>query len=86
MNRSNTRISNQETETVNIPSKRARVDGGRANTTYPRQRAITACHVCRVRKIKCSNERPACASCISFACACVYDDKQNDHSSYVAAY
>ncbi|CAI5759296.1 unnamed protein product [Candida verbasci] len=36
----------------------------RATATYPRKRALTACDTCRLKKIKCDNERPRCGSCI----------------------
>ncbi|RSM01370.1 hypothetical protein CEP52_008589 [Fusarium oligoseptatum] len=39
-----------------------------------RRRAPIACRVCRSRKVKCSNERPACAGCIRLGCECVYPD------------
>jgi hypothetical protein len=49
----------------------------RSDTVYPRKRALMACQLCRGRKTKCDNARPACSFCVSVGAACVYrDDKQ----------
>jgi len=66
------------------PHKRSRATTGlhRGETTYPRQRALTACHICRIRKIKCSNDRPTCASCSRQGVTCIYDDGQAEYSSF----
>jgi hypothetical protein len=50
--------------------------------SYPRKRAVTACESCRVRKTKCDNARPRCASCIKNSLPCSYDPRL-DHSSWV---
>ncbi|KAF1922687.1 uncharacterized protein M421DRAFT_350517 [Didymella exigua CBS 183.55] len=65
-----------------LTQKRKRGNNERGSVVYPRQRAITACTTCRVRKNKCTNERPACASCIRMGARCVYDDSKVDHSSF----
>ncbi|KAB8266845.1 hypothetical protein BDV30DRAFT_244863 [Aspergillus minisclerotigenes] len=49
--------------------------------THPRKRAITACEHCRARKIKCTNERPECRSCVRLGARCSYDQRVN-HSSF----
>ncbi|KAG7665267.1 ZCF27 [[Candida] subhashii] len=57
----------------------------RATTTYPRKRALTACDMCRLKKIKCDNVRPRCGSCVKNGNSnCHYrtDDQQKDYSSY----
>ncbi|CAG9983799.1 unnamed protein product [Clonostachys byssicola] len=51
-------------------NKRHLVDGSTAR--YPRKRGATACHLCRVRKTKCDNARPACGSCVQHKAECVY--------------
>lgn len=53
-------------------------------TRYPRQRAVTACRVCRERKKKCDNQRPVCASCRTLGADCQYGTAQ-DEASYDAA-
>ncbi|KAG9254452.1 C6 transcription factor [Emericellopsis atlantica] len=37
------------------------------------RRAPAACSRCRVRKIKCNNERPACVNCKAYGHECVYE-------------
>lgn len=54
----------------------------RAAAGYLRRRAITACLVCRQRKIKCSNDRPKCTSCAASDAVCVYDDAASNLSSF----
>lgn len=39
--------------------------------SYPRQRAIRACQLCRARRIKCDNAKPACSSCEKAGAECV---------------
>ncbi|KAB8223914.1 hypothetical protein BDV33DRAFT_199960 [Aspergillus novoparasiticus] len=51
------------------------------NMTHPRKRAVTACEHCRARKIKCTNERPECRSCVRLGARCSYDQRVN-HSSF----
>ncbi|KAJ5328875.1 hypothetical protein N7452_009265, partial [Penicillium brevicompactum] len=51
--------------------------------TYPRKRAAQACHTCRLRRTKCDNIRPACASCVRLDAECVY--KEIDPSSFDSA-
>lgn len=45
-----------------------------STTVNGRKRAPMACQVCRARKVKCSNERPACAGCIRLGCDCIYPE------------
>ncbi|KAI9167955.1 hypothetical protein HJFPF1_04098 [Paramyrothecium foliicola] len=51
--------------------KRQRVESSRAEATYPRKRAITACRLCRSRKVKCNNARPVCGNCEASGAPCV---------------
>jgi hypothetical protein len=44
----------------------------RAKAAYPRKRATQACRTCRLRRIKCDNELPACTSCASLGIECTY--------------
>lgn len=39
-----------------------------------KKRAPTACRMCKNRKIKCSNDRPKCLSCVRLQCECVYPE------------
>lgn len=56
----------------------------RAATTYPRKRATKACLICRFRRTKCDNARPACAACLRLGADCTY--QETDHSTYVSQY
>ena len=51
------------------------------NMTHLRKQAVTACEHCRARKIKCTNERPGCRSCVRLGARCSYDQRVN-HSSF----
>ncbi|KAG5804342.1 hypothetical protein H9Q74_009886 [Fusarium xylarioides] len=62
--------------------KRRRIDRQRPDVTYSRKRAIAACRICRVKKIKCNNVRPVCGSCVSSQSTCVYEGPEEDHSSF----
>ncbi|KAH8891709.1 hypothetical protein GQ53DRAFT_150339 [Thozetella sp. PMI_491] len=49
-------------------------------TSYLRRRAVTACRVCRERKKKCDNSRPACAFCRQIGARCEYAER--DESTF----
>lgn len=52
-------------------------------STYSRKRAVTACSLCRVRKVKCDNQRPSCGMCLLADAMCDYKDGSNsDLSSF----
>ncbi|KAJ5889302.1 hypothetical protein N7504_010112 [Penicillium tannophilum] len=55
----------------------------RAAGTYPRKRATQACHTCRLRRTKCDNTRPSCASCVRLGAECTY--QQIDPSTFDSA-
>ncbi|KAJ4990209.1 fungal specific transcription factor domain-containing protein [Stagonosporopsis vannaccii] len=75
--------SSPEYKQLDSSTARKRSRGNeRESIAYPRRRAVTACSVCRVRKIKCTNERPACTSCVRAGSRCSYDDSKVDHSSF----
>ncbi|KPM37345.1 hypothetical protein AK830_g9248 [Neonectria ditissima] len=40
-----------------------------------RKRAPTACHTCKSRKVKCSNDRPRCTGCVRLGCECIYPEQ-----------
>ncbi|CAI7633554.1 unnamed protein product [Penicillium manginii] len=44
----------------------------RAAATYPRKRATQACQTCRIKRTKCDNTRPSCASCVRLGAECSY--------------
>ncbi|KAJ5633362.1 hypothetical protein N7490_009701 [Penicillium lividum] len=44
----------------------------RAAATYPRKRATQACQTCRIKRTKCDNTRPSCASCVRLGAKCSY--------------
>ena len=63
-----------------ITKKRRATD---VRMSYPRKRAVTACQLCRMRKTKCDNQRPACGTCLSLDIHCNYQDGgSTDLSSY----
>lgn len=43
----------------------------RGTASYPRKRAVTACQVCRSRRTKCDNAKPACSFCVKVGATCV---------------
>lgn len=57
----------------------------RGNAAYPRKRAVTACEVCRARRTKCDNQRPACGFCTRTGAKCNYSTDIQDYSAYDAA-
>ncbi|KAM0231679.1 hypothetical protein ACHAP5_010971 [Fusarium lateritium] len=61
---------------------RRRADSHRASisrpsSTYARQRAIKACQVCRARRTKCDQQRPACSFCVKAGVDCVFEPDTN---------
>ncbi|KAJ4986958.1 2OG-Fe(II) oxygenase superfamily protein [Stagonosporopsis vannaccii] len=64
-----------------LPHKRRRTEKSRVGAAYPRKRAVTACRLCRARKVKCDNARPSCGGCVSTGSPCIYHDSQ-DHSAF----
>ncbi|KAH5272468.1 hypothetical protein HBI70_115300 [Parastagonospora nodorum] len=57
-----------------------RTTSGNATTTgRTRKRAAEACTFCRRRKIKCSAEKPTCASCKLHEATCVYEPIDETH-------
>lgn len=46
----------------------------RVPAAYDRRRAPRACLVCRQRKTKCDNQRPACGFCVAAGGECIYPD------------
>ncbi|CAG1977998.1 unnamed protein product [Fusarium graminearum] len=62
--------------------KRRHIDRQRPDVTYSRKRAIAACRICRVKKVKCNNVRPVCGSCMASHSTCVYEGAEEDHSSF----
>ncbi|KAJ5371741.1 hypothetical protein N7517_003747 [Penicillium concentricum] len=65
-------------ETCN-PRKRQRQENNE-RPSYPRKRAVQACHTCRQKRIKCDNEKPVCGSCVGLAMPCIY--RENDKSTF----
>lgn len=45
----------------------------RGSTAYHRKRAVIACQVCRARRTKCDQKKPACSFCQSIGAECVSD-------------
>src|SRR5882724_437205 len=43
----------------------------RGTAAYPRKRANTACQVCRARRTKCDNKKPACSFCEQVGAKCI---------------
>ncbi len=42
--------------------------------SYPRNRAVRACQICRARRIKCDNKKPACSSCEKSGAECITNE------------
>ncbi|OBT38945.1 hypothetical protein VE00_10489 [Pseudogymnoascus sp. WSF 3629] len=53
---------------------------GKRQHAYPRKRAIQACSMCRIKRTKCDNLRPACGKCSSLGSDCSY--QENDRSTF----
>ncbi|KPM40513.1 hypothetical protein AK830_g6030 [Neonectria ditissima] len=53
------------------PRRPGKRPAARGTAFYPRKRANTACQVCRARKTKCDNRKPACSYCVSVGAACI---------------
>ncbi|KAH6889244.1 hypothetical protein B0T10DRAFT_606588 [Thelonectria olida] len=63
---------------VSLPStsrKRPAPVADDAPSRQVRKRAPTACHTCKSRKVKCSNDRPQCVGCARLGCDCVYPEQ-----------
>jgi Fungal Zn(2)-Cys(6) binuclear cluster domain. len=52
---------------------------------YPRKRGATACQICRIRKTKCDNARPACGFCVQHKARCVYGSSSEASLPFDAA-
>ncbi|KAL2850069.1 hypothetical protein BJX68DRAFT_266863 [Aspergillus pseudodeflectus] len=52
---------------------------------HPRKRGATACQLCRVRKTKCDNARPACGFCAQHKAKCVYGSSSEARLPFDAA-
>ncbi|CAG8171058.1 unnamed protein product [Penicillium olsonii] len=55
-----------------IPAKRV-APTSRGSSAYARKRAVIACQVCRSRRTKCDQKKPACSFCVSIGAECVSD-------------
>ncbi|UKZ79186.1 hypothetical protein TrVFT333_006936 [Trichoderma virens FT-333] len=52
----------------------------RGTAAYARKRAVTACQVCRARRTKCDNKKPACSFCEKTGAKCVTEP--SDYSAF----
>ncbi|RFU81380.1 clr-1 protein [Trichoderma arundinaceum] len=52
----------------------------RGSGAYARKRAVTACQVCRARRTKCDNKKPACSFCEKTGAKCVTEPP--DYSTF----
>ncbi|KAL7946721.1 hypothetical protein V8C42DRAFT_352272 [Trichoderma barbatum] len=52
----------------------------RGTGAYARKRAVTACQVCRARRTKCDNKKPACSFCEKTGAKCVTEP--TDYSAF----
>lgn len=64
----------------NPPKKRRRV-APRGSASYTRKRSVAACQVCRARRTKCDNKKPACSFCEKIGAKCVTEAVE-DYSSF----
>lgn len=67
---------------VAIPRLPQKGDAASAGGTRSggRHRVMHACEPCRLRKTKCSGEKPACKHCQDFKVACIYADGKRDRA------
>lgn len=67
--------SNQQFTTDPIPTASVvtaqKRPAPRGSASYPRKRAVKACQVCRSRKTKCDNAKPACSFCVKVGATCI---------------
>ncbi|KAH8688212.1 hypothetical protein BGZ61DRAFT_353486 [Ilyonectria robusta] len=56
-------------------SSRKRPAADKSPARQVRKRAPIACHTCKSRKVKCSNDRPQCDGCVRLGCECVYPEQ-----------
>lgn len=58
---------------VSVPNTNAgqKRPASRGSASYPRKRAVTACQVCRARRTKCDNAKPACSFCVKVGARCI---------------
>ncbi|KAF4498447.1 Oleate-activated transcription factor 1 [Fusarium agapanthi] len=54
-----------------------RASVSRPGSMYARKRAIKACQVCRARRTKCDQQRPACSFCVKAGVECVFEPNTN---------
>ncbi|KAL3457969.1 hypothetical protein BJX64DRAFT_302309 [Aspergillus heterothallicus] len=52
----------------------ATTHSARGPGSYPRRRAVRACQVCRARRTKCDNKKPACSFCEKIGAKCVVNE------------
>jgi hypothetical protein len=67
--------SRQSTDLAAVPTTNTNAGhkrpAPRGTASYPRKRAVTACQVCRARRTKCDNAKPACSFCVKVGATCV---------------
>src|SRR5947209_7998340 len=59
------------------PLLQSRLRSSSQRLSYPRQRAIRACQLCRARRTKCDNKKPTCSFCEKVGAECVTSDGEN---------
>ena len=66
------RMSEQERPSNGIEYDARTCPSTSRRVNAPRKRSVYACNFCRVRKVKCDNEKPACGFCVRHGVQCVY--------------
>ncbi|KAL2212917.1 hypothetical protein CC79DRAFT_1361754 [Sarocladium strictum] len=61
-------------------SSSRRISPKRDLAGFRRKRALAACQLCRLRKIKCDNQRPTCGTCVSAGARCSFSHQELDVS------
>ncbi|KAH7361566.1 hypothetical protein B0T11DRAFT_227288 [Plectosphaerella cucumerina] len=56
-----------------VPGSKHVAPTSRGSSAYPRKRAVTACQVCRARRTRCDQKKPACSFCANIGAECVFD-------------
>lgn len=61
----------EDSNTISNPKRSAQTN--KRSSAYARKRAVIACRVCRARRTKCDQKKPACSFCQSIGAECVSD-------------
>ena len=75
---SNTSSSTSKVAIPRLPKAELQENSSQSAASGLKHRVNHACEPCRVRKTKCSGERPTCRHCEDFGLGCFYEDGKRD--------